>query len=147
MRISDWSSDVCSSDLRALDGRVKKWVTLNEPWVVTDGGYLHGALAPGHRSKYEAPIAGHNLMRTHGAAVQAYRAERAHEIGLVVNIEPLHAATESGDDAAAVKRAHAYMNEHYLHPALLGRYPPELKEIFGHALSEFPPEDYDLILQ
>ena len=32
---------------RALDGRVKTWVTLNEPWVVTDGGYLHGALAPG----------------------------------------------------------------------------------------------------
>src|SRR3546814_5094066 len=100
----------------------------NEPWVVTDGGYLHGALAPGHRSKYEAPIAGHNLMRAHGAAVQAYRAEGAHEIGLVVNIEPKHAATDSGDDAAAVKRAHAYMNEHYLHPALPGRHPPELKD-------------------
>ena len=48
---------------RALDGRVRKWVTLNEPWVVTDGGYLHGALAPGHRNKFEAPIASHNLMR------------------------------------------------------------------------------------
>src|SRR3546814_6260122 len=86
-------------------------------------------------------------MRAHGAAVQAYRAEGAHEIGLVVNIEPKHAATDSGDDAAAVKRAHAYMNEHYLHPALLGRYPPELKEIFGDAWPEFPPQDFDLIVQ
>ena len=31
----------------ALDDRVEMWATLNEPWVVTDGGYLHGALAPG----------------------------------------------------------------------------------------------------
>ena len=29
----------------------QEWATLNEPWVVTDGGYLHGALAPGHRSR------------------------------------------------------------------------------------------------
>src|SRR3546814_9151039 len=39
------------------------------------------------------------------------------------------------------------MNEHYLHPALLGRYPPELKEIFGDAWPEFPPQDFDLIVQ
>ena len=32
---------------RALGDRVPMWATLNEPWVVTDGGYLHGALAPG----------------------------------------------------------------------------------------------------
>ena len=38
------------------------WSTLNEPWVVTDGGYLHGALAPGHRNLFEAPIASHNLL-------------------------------------------------------------------------------------
>ena len=62
---------------RRLDGRVKKWVTFNEPWVVTDGGYLHGALAPGHRNRFETPIASHNLMRAHGAAVQAYRATGA----------------------------------------------------------------------
>ena len=72
----------------ALDDRVRRWVTLNEPWVVADGGYLHGALAPGHRNRFEAPIASHNLMRAHGAAVQAYRAEGRHEIGLVVNLEP-----------------------------------------------------------
>ena len=76
---ADWFAEYGSVLYRALDGRVKKWVTLNEPWVITDGGYLHGALAPGHRSKYEAPIASHNLMRAHGAAVQAYRAIGAHQ--------------------------------------------------------------------
>ena len=144
---ADWFAEYGSVLYRALDGRVKKWVTLNEPWVVTDGGYLHGALAPGHRSKYEAPIASHNLMRAHGAAVKAYRAIGKHEIGLVVNIEPKYPASESAADMAAVRRAHAYMNEQYLHPALLGHYPPELKEIFGDAWPDWPAADYDLIKQ
>jgi beta-glucosidase len=142
-----WFAEYGDVLYRALDGRVKKWVTLNEPWVITDGGYLHGALAPGHRSKYEAPIASHNLMRAHGAAVQAYRATGAHQIGLVVNIEPKYPASDSAQDAAAVKRAHAYMNEQYLHPALLGTYPPELKEIFGDAWPDWPAEDFELIRQ
>ena len=144
---ADWFADYGRVLFRALDGRVKKWATINEPWVVTDGGYLHGALAPGHRSRFEAPIAAHNLMRAHGAAVQAYRAEGAHEIGLVVNIEPKHPASDSPEDAAAVRRAHAYMNEQFLHPALLGHYPPELAEIFGEAWPEWPAADFDLIRQ
>ncbi len=144
---ADWFAEYGSVLYSALDGRVKKWVTLNEPWVITDGGYLHGALAPGHRSKYEAPIATHNLMRAHGAAVQAYRAEGKHEIGLVVNIEPKYPASGSAADQAATQRAHAYMNEQYLHPALLGRYPSELKEIFGDAWPDFDPEDFKLIVQ
>lgn len=144
---ADWFAEYGDVLYRALDGRVKKWVTLNEPWVITDGGYLHGALAPGHRSKYETPIASHNLMRAHGAAVQAYRATGAHEIGLVVNIEPKYPASASAEDAAAVQRAHAYMNEQYLHPALLGTYPPELREIFGDAWPDWPAGDFDLIRQ
>ena len=79
----------------ALDDRVKMWATLNEPWVVTDGGYLHGALAPGHKNLFEAPIASHHLLRSHGKAVQAYRASGKHQIGLVVNIEPKYPASDS----------------------------------------------------
>src|SRR5262245_9391777 len=42
--IADWFAEYASIVFRALDGRVKLWATLNEPWVVTDGGYLHGVL-------------------------------------------------------------------------------------------------------
>ena len=102
------------------------WATLNEPWVVTDGGYLHGGLAPGHRNLFEAPIVTHNLMRAHGAAVDAYRAEGKHAIGLVVNLEPKYPASDSEADLAATRRADAYMNRQFLDTALLGRYPEEL---------------------
>ena len=144
---ADWFAAYGTVLYRALDGRVKKWVTLNEPWVITDGGYVHGVLAPGHRNRYEAPIVAHNLMRAHGAAVQAYRAQGKHEIGLVVNIEPKYPASQSREDVAAVERAHAYMNGQYLDPALLGTYPAELREIFGDAWPEWPAEDMALIQQ
>ena len=145
--IADWFAEYASVMYRKLDGRVKKWATLNEPWVVTDGGYLHGALAPGHRNKYEAPIASHHLMRSHGAAVKAYRAEGKHEVGLVVNLEPKYAASGSADDKAAVARAHAYMNRQYLDPVFKREYPAELREIFGDAWPEWPAEDFELIGQ
>ena len=89
--IAGWFADYASAVFRRLDGRVKLWATLNEPWVVTDGGYLHGALAPGHRNRFEAPIAAHHLLRAHGAAVAAYRSEGKHRIGIVVNLEPKYA--------------------------------------------------------
>jgi beta-glucosidase len=145
--IADWFADYAQVVYRKLDDRVKMWATLNEPWVVTDGGYLHGALAPGHKNFYEAPLASHHLMRAHGKAVQAYRAEGKHKIGLVVNIEPKYPASQSPEDLAATQRADAYMNRQYLDPALLGSYPPELKDIFGEAWPDWPAEDFALIKQ
>jgi beta-glucosidase len=120
-------------------------VTLNEPWVVTDGGYLHGALAPGHSNLYESPLASHNLLRAHGSAVQAYRAEWRDAIGLVVNLEPKTAASSNPADEEAARRADAYMNRQYLDPVYLGQYPEEMADIFGHAWPDFPPEDFALI--
>jgi len=145
--IAHWFADYGSVMYRKLDDRVKFWATLNEPWVVTDGGYLHGALAPGHRSRYEAPIASHNLLRAHGAAVQAYRADGKHKVGIVVNLEPKYPASDSAEDLAAVKRADAYMNRQYLDPVFFGTYPDELREIFGDAWPEWPAADMDLIKQ
>ncbi|MEO8802086.1 MAG: GH1 family beta-glucosidase [Rudaea sp.] len=145
--IAEWFAEYTSVMVRKLDDRVKRWVTLNEPWVVTDGGYLHGALAPGHRSRFEAPIASHQLLRAHGAAVKAYRALGKHQIGIVVNIEPKYAASDSAEDLAATRRAEAYMNRQYLDPVFLGAYPEEMREIFGEAWPDWPAQDFELIKQ
>lgn len=146
--IAGWFADYATAVFKRLDGRVKSWATLNEPWVITDGGYLHGALAPGHRDAFETPIASHNLLRSHGAAVQAYRAVGANKIGIVVNIEPKYPATDSAEDKAAVARAHAYMNRQYLDPIFFGKYPKELEEVFGDAWpAPWPEEDFALIRQ
>jgi beta-glucosidase len=131
--VSWWFADYAQVMFHAIDGGVALWVTLNEPWVVTDGGYLHGTLAPGHRSPFEAPLATHNLLRAHAAGVQAYRAIGSKQIGIVVNLEPKYPASDSEEDAAATARADAYMNRQYLDPLFLGTYPTELREMFGEA--------------
>jgi beta-glucosidase len=143
--IADWFADYGDVLFRRFDGRVRHWVTINEPWVIADGGYLQGVLAPGHRNRFEAPLAAHHLLRAHGAAVGAYRATGRHEIGLVVNLEPKVAASDGAADRAAALRADAYMNRQYLDPVFHGRYPPAMREIFGEAWPEWPAEDYALI--
>ena len=143
---ADWFADYARVAYRALDDGVETWATLNEPWVVSDGGYLFGALAPGHRSRFEAPLVSHNLLRAHGAAVGAYRAAGGRKpIGIVVNIEPKYPASPSAEDAAATRRSDAYMNRQFLDPIFLGRYPEELAEIYGEAWPRFPDSDFEAI--
>jgi len=148
--IADWFSDYAVTMFDALGDRVDMWSTLNEPWVVADGGYLHGVHAPGHANLFEAPIATHNLLRSHGMAVERFRSTKAAKkaiIGLTVNLEPKYPASQSPEDLEATRRADAYMNRQYLDPVFLGHYPEEMKEIFGEAWPEWPDEDMRVIRQ
>ena len=134
--VAGWFADYAAVCLRAFGDRVALVATLNEPWVVADCGYLTGVHAPSHRSAFAAARAAHNQLRAHAAAIEACRPLTRAPLGIVVNLEPKHAATESEIDRAAAARADAYMNRHYLDPLLLGSYPKELREIYGEAWSE-----------
>ena len=145
--IASWFADYATVIYDKLGDRVPMWATINEPWVIMDGGYLFGKLAPGHRNIYEAPIVSHNVLRAHGSAVQAFRASAAshNQVGLVVNLEPKYADSGSDADEAATRRADAYMNRQYLEPVMRGKYPMEMAEIWGDAWQEWPDDDMRLI--
>ena len=145
--IASWFADYASVMVKALGDRVPMWTTLNEPWVVSDAGYLHGVHAPGHKSTAETPLASHNLLRAHGAGMLAIRAEGGRQAGLVVNLEPKYPASDHPADIAATRRADAYINRQFLDPVFLGHYPEEMPEIFGHDWPAFPDEDRALIQQ
>jgi beta-glucosidase len=146
--VAEWFAEYAVAAFRGLGDRVHFWATLNEPWVVTDGGYLHGSLAPGHWNLYETPIASHNLLRAHGRAVAAYRSAGGRSpIGIIVNIEPKYPASQSSDDLAATRHADAYLNRQYLDPIFRGEYPAEMREMFGEAWPEFPQADFKDIQQ
>jgi beta-glucosidase len=134
--VAEWFAEYAEEMFRVLGDRVETWTTINEPWVVMHAGHLTGDHAPGHRSLYEAPRVTHNLLRAHAGAVRAFRAEARGRIGLVVNLEPKYAATDAPADVAARARAEAYMNRQYLDPVFLGRYPDELRAMFGDAWPE-----------
>ena len=145
--IAGWFADYASVVVRSLGDRVPMWTTLNEPWVSSDAGYLHGVHAPGHKSIAETPLASHNLLRAHGAGIQAIRAEGGRQAGLVVNLEPKYPASESPADLAATRRADAYLNRQFLDPVFRGHYPEEMPEIYGTLWPEFSSEDFALIQQ
>jgi beta-glucosidase len=145
--IAGWFADYSQVVFEKLRDRVGMWSTLNEPWVVADGGYLFGTNAPGHRDLFETPLASHHMLLAHGRAVEAFRAGGGGKIGLVVNLEPKEPASASQDDREATERAEIYMNRQYLDPVMLGRHAEGLAEIFGEAWPENPAEDLKIISQ
>jgi beta-glucosidase len=96
-----------------------------------DNGYVIGTHAPGRTDWAEAARVSHNLLRAHAAAVIHYRTEWQDKIGLVVNLVPVEPATDSDADRAAAVRMDAYLNRHFLDPALLGQFPAEMPDLFG----------------
>jgi beta-glucosidase len=116
-------------------------VTLNEPWVIIDAGYIQGQHPPGRRDWAAATLAAKHLLLAHGAVVRAFRSESSQQIGLVVNLVPVHAASESRADQLAANRFDAYLNRQFLDPALLGEVPRELPEMFGDAWPDWSPDE------
>ena len=128
-----WFADYARRMFRTLGDRVPMWSTINEPWVIVDQGYVAGVHAPGRRDWAEAAAVSLNLLRAHAAAVDACRAECPGQIGLVVNLVPIRAATQAPADQQAADRMDAYLNRQFLDPALRGRFPDEMAELFASA--------------
>lgn len=142
-----WFGDYADVMFRALSDRVGHWMTINEPAIVMEKGYVLGVYAPGHRNAAEAPVVARNLLRAHGHAVQAYRDRADGQIGIAVNIQPKFPATQSVADQAAAKRADAWRNLQFLDAILLGTVPDELPEMFGRDWRPITAEDMALIHQ
>ena len=140
-----WFADYAHTVFQTFRDRIQHWTTLNEPWVIVHEGYVEGAHPPGLKSLSKARLATHNLLRGHGMAVQAFRADGMGEIGLVVNLEPKYAESETPEDQSATDRAHAWMNRQFLDPVFLGRYPEELADIWGTTEPTCPEADFRLI--
>lgn len=146
-RTVNWFTEYANLMYRALDDRVKLWATINEPWVIVDQGYVEGNHAPGRRDRSEAALVSRNVLKAHAAAVCAYRAVGKHQIGLVVNLVPIHAASESDADLEAANRLDAYFNRQFLDPVLLGSVPSELPEMFGSDWPTWTADDVHEIHQ
>ncbi len=137
----EWFAEYAALMYRALDDRVRLWATLNEPWVVVNEGYVEGRHAPGRCDPAEAAAVAKKLLKAHAAAVTEYRAIGKHSIGLVVNLVPIHAATDDVADQGAANRLDVYLNRQFLDPVLLGEIPCELAEMFGSSWPHFAADE------
>jgi beta-glucosidase len=138
---AQWFAEYADVMFRELDDRVPMWATLNEPWVIVQEGYVAGGHAPGRRDWREAVAVSKNLLKAHGSAVRAYRARGKNAIGLVVNLVPIHPASESESDRRAAKRWDAYFNRQFLDPVLLGKQPEGMADLYGEAWTDWTSEE------
>jgi beta-glucosidase len=123
-RFADYAAVVAE----ALGDRITRWITLNEPLVVTHNGHRIGVHAPGLTDNAVAAAVTHHLLLGHGLGTAAVRAAvPGAEVGITLNLTPVRIAAGANGSAEALERARlvadATHNGVFLEPVLFGRYP------------------------
>ncbi len=124
----------------ALGDRVRSFATHNEPWVTATLGHELGIFAPGVKNRAVAMQVSHHCLLSHGLAVQAMRSARPSlDIGIVLNLSPVYAATASAADQHVAAREDGLLVRWYMDALLRGAYPADVLQDLGteapHALA------------
>jgi beta-glucosidase len=161
-RYSGWLSPSVGGDFlrfadlcfRLFGDRVKKWITLNEPWTSCTMGYELGLFAPGRcsdrarcpqgDSPTESYLAAHNMLNAHAAVVQLYRDEYQQSqrgvIGITLNLDWAEPLTDSLLDAQAAQVRNEFALGWFSDPIVFGRYPASMEMLVGDRLPRFTEE-------
>ena len=127
---------------RRLGDRVASICTHNEPWVIAVLGHESGIFAPGIKSRAVAIQVAHHLFLSHGLALTAMRAQGCKaDMGIVLNLSPIDAATDSAADQAAARRADGAGLRWYVEPLLKGEYPADVLQDLGADAPRVLPGD------
>eukprot|EP00178_Gracilaria_changii_P006778 TRINITY_DN21_c1_g2_i1.p1 TRINITY_DN21_c1_g2~~TRINITY_DN21_c1_g2_i1.p1 ORF type:complete len:531 (-),score=54.07 TRINITY_DN21_c1_g2_i1:503-2095(-) len=156
--ITDLFSDYARLCFREFGNRVKKWITLNEPWCSAVLGHEVGEHAPGVSPKtgkqakpgIDVYLAGHNLLLAHAKAVDVYRNEfkvnQEGSIGITLNsrwIEPRD--TSDPECKRGAQRALDFELGWFADPVYFGDYPESMRLTIGSRLPSFSEDEKTLL--
>jgi beta-glucosidase len=129
-----------------LGDRVGHWITHNEPWVVSWVGHGWGHHAPGRESDADALATAHNLLLSHGHAVEIVRRNSpSSQVGISLNLDTPYAASDSPEDAAAARWVDGLHNRWFLDPLFRGSYPDDMAEAWKEIMPEVRDGDLETI--
>ncbi|KAJ7000713.1 beta-glucosidase 12-like [Populus alba x Populus x berolinensis] len=151
--------DLC---FQKFGDRVKKWITLNEPWMFSVQGYDMGTMAPGrisvvvndpHRSlntgATEVYTVSHHLLLAHAAAVKLYKEKyqscQGGQIGITLVSHWFEPYSNSEADQNATKRSLDFMLGWFMDPLTNGDYPRNMHDFVGGRLPEFTAEESKML--
>jgi beta-glucosidase len=118
-----------------LGDRVRYWITQNEPWVISWLGYGLGLHAPGRTDDADALASGHHILLAHGRAVEVLRRQATTcNVGLAIDLVPIHPLTDTPDDREAALQSDGFRNRWFLDPLLRGEYPADMLERYADIL-------------
>jgi beta-glucosidase len=118
-----------------LGDRVTHWITHNEPFVAAILGHFTGEHAPGAQDISLALKVAHHLLLSHGLSVEALRvnASLPIQVGITLNLQPIHPESESEEDRDAAWRFDGVFNRMFLDPVLRAEYPQDIVEMLRTA--------------
>jgi beta-glucosidase len=129
-----------------LGDRVAAITTHNEPWVISVLGHETGIFAPGVKNRSIAMQVSHHLMLSHGLALQAMRAQGCKaKLGIVLNLAPMHPATDAPDDLAKAYLEDGRLLRWYMDPLFKGSYPQDVIDYLGADAPNTLPGDLQAI--
>lgn len=115
-----------------LGDRLAAITTHNEPWVMAVLGHETGIFAPGIKSRKTAAQVSHHLLLSHGLAVRALREQGVSaQLGIVLNLAPMHPATDSAADRAQATLEDGRLLRWYMDPLFKGAYPADVLADLG----------------
>jgi len=139
--------DYVSLIAHKLGDRVHYWITHNEPWVVTFLGHAFGVHAPGIMNITIALQVSHNLLLSHGEAVEVLKnlGDEKTKVGITLNLSPIHPASEKEEDIKAAKIYDGNLNRWFLDPVFKGAYPSDMLDYYEKNVPQILPGDMGII--
>ncbi|WP_027339804.1 6-phospho-beta-galactosidase [Halonatronum saccharophilum] len=118
--------------------RVKKWVSINEPWSVVAGQYIIGHFPPNiHYDITKAVQAMHNMMVAHSKVVELYKSMNLDgEVGIIHILESKYPISDKKEDEKAAYLEDTIANRFMLDACLGGGYEEETLETIKGILSK-----------
>ncbi|MEZ0537827.1 GH1 family beta-glucosidase [Caldicellulosiruptoraceae bacterium PP1] len=148
-QVVDYFVDYATFVIKEFKGKIKKWITFNEPLCVAYLGYMWGIHAPGIKDFKTAMIVVHNLALAHHKVINKVRENGSDiQIGPTINLGPMYSEAERlglevpEEEKKAIHFSHQFSNQLFMDAFLKGVYP---KEVFEKLIENntFTKEDVD----
>ncbi len=139
-KLTEYFLDYARIIFDAFNGKVRYYMTFNEPWVASIASYGTGQMAPGYQDYSMALRAAHHMLLAHGLTVKLFK-EKGYpgEIGIVLNSGPRHPASDSKEDIDAAIRNDGYCNRWFMDALKKGEYPGDIIEWYENKKIDPPP--------
>jgi len=127
---------------------ITEWTTFNEPMVHVECGYLYKFHYPEVVDMKRAVQVGYHTLMAHVMAVKEFRNSGINgRIGIILNVLPAYSRSDEPADLKAKKASDLINTQSFLDPAVLGKIPEELIELFreNDLLPSTEAEDVNLI--
>ena len=133
--VGKWFADYTEVVIDRLGDRVDAVATINEPWCVAWLSHFLGGHAPGLRDIRAAARAMHHVLVAHGRSLEVMRAKGQENLGIVLNFEHAHPASDRAEDVRAAMTWDGIYNRWFIGAVARGEYP---EDVLAHLEPHMP---------